>query len=110
MSDTTKREPLLSNDQITAIAKGYVTSEDIRGNRELQHLYNCAFLAAGKAADHYENLIDTGVLTVAKEVKFVSNDYDGNIDCDSCKWSICWIHVEDNPMKYCPGCGSKIVE
>lgn len=43
-----------------------------------------------------------------EEVEFVDNDYDANVDCNRCSWSICYIHIEDNPMTFCPGCGNPI--
>jgi len=90
-----KREPLLSDEQARNIMK------------------NCAYNPAtmnpvAETAAYYESLIDTGKLRIVEEVEFVDNDYDANVDCNCCGWSICYIHIEDNPMTYCPGCGNKI--
>ena len=65
---------------------------------------------AEEARDWFQAKITSGELMVVKTCKFVTNNYDANIDCDGCGWSICYIHVEDNPMKFCPGCGAKIIE
>ena len=69
-----------------------------------------SIMSAEEVRDFYEAKITSGELMVVKTCKFVTNNYDANIDCDGCGWSICYIHVEDNPMKFCPGCGAKIIE
>lgn len=93
-----KREPLLSD-------------EDIDGWIEEDGSTMCSLGMTDKEVrDFYEAKITSGELMVVKTCKFVTNNYDANIDCDGCGWSICYIHVEDNPMKFCPGCGAKIIE
>ena len=86
-----KRDPLLSDEQIIGPSLTIP-------------------LGAKFVSDFYEAKITSGELMVVKTCKFVTNNYDANIDCDGCGWSICYIHVEDNPMKFCPGCGAKIIE
>jgi len=90
-----KREPLLSEEMARNIMK------------------NCAYNPGtmnpvSETRAFYESLIDSGKLRVVEEVEFVDNDYDANVDCNRCGWSICYIHIEDNPMTFCPGCGNPI--
>jgi hypothetical protein len=104
MTDTPKREPLFSDTEAwDLVAPIYHAVEGCSGCK-----LNNTLVSFGE--EYVRRKIAVGELVAVKEVTFISNDYDGNIDCNSCGWSICYIHVDDNPMKFCPGCGSRIVE
>jgi hypothetical protein len=97
MNDTPKREPLLSDASITVLAK---SSYD----------YTLCWLAMEKARTHYENLIDTGVLMVVKEVKMYS-DGDMGEDAQTCPECDYQYYYSDKLKigEFCR-CGSKIIE
>ena len=91
MTDTPKREPLLSDATIVEII-------DSQYDHDFENFKD----VGRQVRDHYENLIDTGVLMV---VKTAGIDADGN--CTECGW--------DADHRYpfstcCPGCGLRIVE
>ena len=90
MTDTPKREPMMSDASITVLAK---SSYD----------YTLCWLAMEKARTHYENLIDTGVLVVAKTVKRIPHEGSENC-CSNC---YAWIGGGPN---FCSDCGLRIVE
>jgi len=101
MTDTPKREPLLSDDAITQWSSINMTGVAQR-KAQPPHTNTSYSHGAKHARDHYENLIDTGVLMV---VKTAGIDADGN--CTECGW--------DADHRYpfstcCPGCGLRIVE
>ena len=95
IGERSKMEPLLRDTEI--VLYGDANDDSFREG-----------MGAGR--DFYEDKITSGELMVVRTVRFVSNDHDANIDCDSCGWSICYLHVEDSPMTYCPGCGAKITQ
>ncbi len=98
MTDTPKREPLLTRS---------VTSEwaAIRGQElHSNHEEYIAFMDGIKQTiDHYENLIDAGVLMVVKTVKCIPHE--GSESC--CSNCYAWIGGGPN---FCSDCGSKIIE
>lgn len=47
--------PLVSDERLTSIALGVTTREQVRRNRELQHLYNARYLGASMMRDIYES-------------------------------------------------------
>ncbi len=92
MNDTPKREPLLSD-------------AEIHSRSWVDYAFGGvgAFWTAKAVRDHYENLIDTGVLMVVKTVK--RNLLNSNIgECDLCRK----FYVGAD--RFCPGCGARIVE
>jgi hypothetical protein len=48
------KTPFVTDEQIREIAKGYATEGAIRYNRELQHLFNAAYLSARELSVKYE--------------------------------------------------------
>lgn len=100
-----ERAPIYSDEQMAEYQR--VMLNGLQTTETSQYSF---YMGADGARNFYEAKITSGELMVVKTVKFVSNDYDANIDCNACGWSICYIHVDDNPMKFCPGCGAKIIE
>ena len=98
-----KREPLLSDGRLDGLCHEAGEPNDQPDYCGGPGLYSATLVRA-----FYEDLIDSGKLRVVVEVEFVDNDYDANVDCNRCGWSICYIHIEDNPMTFCPGCGNPI--
>jgi len=73
-----------------------------------------AELAANAVNDWYQTMISEGKLRVVEAVELRPNNYDANLDCSSCGWSVCYIHIEaitnedEAPFNCCPGCGNPI--
>jgi len=47
--------PLVSDEELTSIALGVMTKEQVRKNRELQHSYNASYVGAARMRDIYES-------------------------------------------------------
>ena len=86
-----QREPLLSDDQITDMSS---TAYD----------YTQSWLAMDKARAFYEAKITSGELMVVKTT--VMDDHAGP-KCRSCGYVQDYMYVN---MKFCPGCGAKIIQ
>ncbi len=99
MTDTPKREPLLSDATIVEII-------DSQYDHDFENFKD----VGRQVRDHYENLIDTGVLMVVKEVKMYS-DGDMGEDAQTCPECDYQYYYSDKLKigEFCR-CGSKIIE
>ena len=52
---STKREPLLSDDDLIGVGCGVLHRDDIKKSRSLQHLFNAKYFGALQVRDHYES-------------------------------------------------------
>lgn len=109
MTDTPKREPLLSDDAITQWSSINMTGVAQR-KAQPPHTNTSYSHGAKHARDHYENLIDAGVLMVVKEVKMYS-DGDMGEDAQTCPECDYQYYYSDKLKigEFCR-CGSKIIE
>lgn len=93
-----EREPLLSEQELPR----YDLVEDPWYGQSMAKEEHGRFVLY----EELENLIKEGRLREVKKVEFRTNDYDCYMECSACNWHICWQYVEDNPMRFCPGCGN----
>lgn len=101
METSTKRKPLLSDRGI----KGMIDDVFRTGLEDFEQV-------ACSVRDYYETKISRGELMVVKTANLISGHEYGKgffLVCDQCKLDLVNANIGQR-IKFCPGCGARIVE